>query len=215
MGKYSLNTFKFSSQPRYEIISLSLHEACPGHHLQGSYLLEKPGVERFRKAIEDRNYCQSPSRFPFYTAYVEGWALYCETLGTELGLYKDPLDRFGHLSEEIFRACRLVVDTGLHALGWTQEEAVQYMLDHSAASEQNVRDEVTRYITWPGQATAYKIGQLKIEELRERATEALAENFDIKDFHDVVLRSVGSLDMLEEQVNLYIASYTKSGLFVI
>jgi len=211
-GRLYVNTNQYSSQPRYEMVSLSLHETNPGHHLQSSYSIEQSDWPMFRKVMEDRIYSQAPSRFPINTAYVEGWALYSEGLGYDIDLYGDPLDRFGHLSEEIFRACRLVVDTGMHALGWTQEEAVQYMLEHTAASEQNVRNEVTRYITWPGQATAYKIGQLKIEELRERATEALAENFDIKDFHDVVLRSVGPLDMLEEQVNLYIASYTKSGL---
>jgi len=205
-GKYSLNTFKFDSQPRYEMISLSLHEACPGHHLQGSYLLEKPGVARFRKAIEDRNYCQSPSRFPFYTAYVEGWALYCETLGTELGLYKDPLDRFGHLSEEIFRACRLVVDTGLHALGWTMEEAVDYMLEHSAASRENVEGEVRRYVTWPGQAVGYKVGQIKILELRRRAERELGQRFDIRTFHDIVLDCAGPLDILETKIDQYIQS---------
>jgi len=203
-GKYSLNTFKFDSQPRYEMISLSLHEACPGHHLQGSYLLEKPGVAGFRKAMEDRNYFQSPSRFPFYTAYVEGWALYCETLGTELGLYEDPLDRFGHLSEDIFRACRLVVDTGMHALGWTMEQAVQYMLDHSAASRENIEGEVRRYVTWPGQAVGYKVGQIKILELRRRAKREIGEKFDIRTFHNIVLDCAGPLDILESKIEQYI-----------
>ena len=202
-GKYSLNTFKFSSQPRYEMISLSLHEACPGHHLQGSYLLEKPGVARFRKAMEDRNYFQSPSRFPFYTAYGEGWALYCETLGTELGLYEDPLDRFGHLSEDIFRACRLVVDTGMHALGWSMEQAVDYMLEHSAASRENVEGEVRRYVTWPGQAVGYKVGQIKILQLREMAEKEMGDRFNIKTFHDIVLDCAGPLDILETKIREY------------
>merc|ERR1711874_532675 len=139
------------------------------------------------------------------TAYVEGWALYCETLGLEMGLYSDPLYRFGHLSEEIFRAGRLVVDTGMHALGWSQDEALQFMLDHTAASETSLRNEITRYITIPGQATAYKVGQLKIKELRKRATSALGEKFNLKDFHDVVLRAKGPLSLLEEQVDLYIS----------
>merc|ERR1712059_53049 len=129
-----------------------------------------------------------------------------ESLGYDMGLYDDPLDRYGHLSEEIFRAGRLVVDTGMHALGWTQEEAVQYMLAHTAGSEESLRNEITRYITWPGQATAYKVGQLKIQELRDRATEALGEKFTLKDFHEIVLQSVGPLYILEEQVDLYIAS---------
>merc|ERR1719187_1914518 len=142
-----------------------MHEANPGHHLQSSFQLEAESFPTFRKVMEDRIYSQAPSRFPINTAYVEGWALYSEKLGFDLGLYTDPLDRFGHLSEEIFRACRLVVDTGMHALNLSQEAAVQYMLDHTAASEESLRNEITRYITWPGQATAYKIGQLKLQEL--------------------------------------------------
>ena len=135
----------------------------------------------FRKVMEDRIYSQVPSRFPINTAYVEGWALYSETLGFDMNLYDDPLDRFGHYSEEIFRACRLVVDTGMHALNWTQEEAVQFMLSHTAASEQSLRNEITRYITWPGQATAYKIGQMKIQELRRKAEEEIPLNFNLKE----------------------------------
>ena len=154
--------------------------------------------------MEDRNYFQSPSRFPFYTAYVEGWALYCETLGTELGLYTDPLDRFGHLSEDIFRACRLVVDTGMHAMGWSMERAVDYMMEHSAASRDNVEGEVQRYVTWPGQAVGYKVGQIKILQLRQRAKDRLGDKFDIKRFHDVVLDCAGPLDILEAKVNEYI-----------
>ena len=144
------------------------------------------------------------ARFPFYTAYVEGWALYCETLGTELGLYSDPLDRFGHLSEDIFRACRLVVDTGMHALGWTMEQAVDYMLDHSAASRENIEGEVRRYVTWPGQAVGYKVGQIKILELRSRAKTELGDKFDIRTFHDIVLDCAGPLDILENKINQYI-----------
>lgn len=201
---YSLNAVKYDSQPKYEMISLSLHEACPGHHLQGSYLLEKSGVPEFRKVMEDRNYFQSPSRFPFYTAFVEGWALYCETLGTELGLYDNPLDRFGHLSEDIFRACRLVVDTGMHALGWTIDMAVDYMMEHSAASRDNIVGEVNRYVTWPGQAVGYKVGQMKILELREMAKKELEDKFDIKKFHDAVLESAGPVNILEKNVMAYI-----------
>lgn len=206
-GKLFVNTFKFDSQPRYEMVSLSLHESNPGHHLQGSYMLEHSGIPMFRKVMEDRVYSQAPSRFPINTAYVEGWGLYSETLGFDLGLYNDPMDRYGHLSEEIFRACRLVVDTGMHALGWSIDQAVQYMIDHSAASKENIVGEVNRYVTWPGQAVGYKVGQLKIIELRRKAEEALMEKFDLKTFHDIVLRAAGPLNILEQQVNLWIASH--------
>lgn len=203
-GRLFVNTNKYASQPRYEMISLSLHETNPGHHLQGSYMVENKGLPNFRKVMEDRIYSQTPSRFPINTAYTEGWGLYSESLGFDLNLYTDPLDRYGHLSEEIFRACRLVVDTGMHALGWTREEAVQYMLAHTAASPENIRGEVDRYVTWPGQATGYKIGQLKIRELRTKAETTLGAKFNIKDFHEVVLESAGPLYILEEQVNKYI-----------
>merc|ERR1719260_407169 len=136
------------------MISLTLHESNPGHHLQSSYTLEREDWPMFRKVMEDRIYSQAPSRFPMNTAYIEGWGLYSETLGFDMGLYDEPLDRFGHLSEEIFRAGRLVVDTGMHALGWSQEEALQFMLVHTAASEGSLKNEITRYISWPGQATA-------------------------------------------------------------
>jgi len=205
-GVLYVNTNKFDSQPRYEMVSLSLHETNPGHHLQGSYSLAQGDWPIFRKAMEDRIYSQAPSRFPINTGYVEGWGLYSETLGFDMGLYDDPLDRFGHYSEEIFRACRLVVDTGMHAKNWTQEEAVQFMMEHTAASEESLRNEITRYITWPGQATAYKIGQMKIKELRLKAEEQLGDAFDIRDYHEVVLKSVGPLYILEEQVDNYIKS---------
>lgn len=203
-GKLFVNTNKYDSQPRYEMISLSLHETNPGHHLQGSYNLEKDGLPLFRQIMEDRVYSQTPSRFPINTAYIEGWGLYSETLGFDLGLYTDPLDRYGHLSAEIFRACRLVVDPGMHALGWSREKAVEYMMTHSAASEENVKSEVDRYVTWPGQATGYKIGQMKIRELRTKAEKELGERFNIKDFHKVVLDAAGPLNILEQQVQLYI-----------
>eukprot|EP00092_Neocalanus_flemingeri_P033659 GFUD01036590.1.p1 GENE.GFUD01036590.1~~GFUD01036590.1.p1 ORF type:complete len:569 (-),score=216.01 GFUD01036590.1:72-1778(-) len=205
-GKLFVNTFKYASQPRYEMVSLALHETNPGHHLQGSYMLEKEGMPQFRKVMEDRVYSQAPSRFPINTAYVEGWGLYSETLGHDLGLYDDPMDKYGHLSEEIFRACRLVVDTGMHALGWSMEQAVEYMMEHSAASKENIVGEVNRYVTWPGQAVGYKIGQMKIIELRRRAEQALGDKFDIKQFHEVVLRAAGPLNILERQVDQFIKS---------
>ena len=203
-GKLFVNTFKFASQPRYEMVSLALHETNPGHHLQGSYMLEKEGMPQFRKVMEDRVYSQAPSRFPINTAYVEGWGLYSETLGHDLGLYDDPMDKYGHLSEEIFRACRLVVDTGMHAMGWTMEQAVQYMMDLSAASKENIVGEVNRYVTWPGKAVGCKIGQTKIIELRRRVEKAMGDKFDIKQFHEVVLRAAGPLNILERQVDQWI-----------
>ena len=191
-SKLFVNTHKFDSQPRYEMVSLSLHEALPGHHLQGDYI-QRDDWPEFRKVMEDRAYSQAPTRFPTNTAYVEGWGLYSETLGHDLGLYSDPMDRYGHLSEEIFRACRLVVDTGMHALGWSRDQAVQYMLDHTAASKENIVGEVDRYVTWPGQAVGYKIGQMKILELRRRTEQALGERFDIKEFHEVKMASLSCI----------------------
>merc|ERR1719495_1763507 len=203
-GRLYVNTNQYSSQPRYEMVSLSLHESNPGHHLQGSYMLEHSGIPKFRKVMEDRIYSQAPSRFPINTAYVEGWGLYSETLGFDLGLYNDPLDRYGHLSAEIFRACRLVVDTGMHALGWSREKAADYMATHSAASLENVKGEVDRYVTWPGQAVGYKIGQIKIRELRTKAEAELGDKFNIKDFHQVVLEAAGPLNILEQQIQQFI-----------
>jgi len=204
-SKLFANTAMATSQPTYEMVSLSLHEANPGHHLQGCYIQQDTWPD-FRKVMEDRIYSQVPSRFPINTAYCEGWALYCETLGHDLKLYDNPIDRYGHLSEEIFRACRLVVDPGMHALGWSREQAVAYMLEHTAASRGNIEGEVDRYITWPGQATGYKVGQMKILELRRRAEEALGVKFDIKEFHEVLLRAAGPLDILEKKVDDFIAT---------
>ncbi|CAB4063337.1 GUF1 [Lepeophtheirus salmonis] len=205
-GRFYVNTHNYKSQPIYESISLSLHEGNPGHHLQSSYLLEQPDLPQFRSAMEDRIYTQAPSRFPIDTAYVEGWALYCEELGFDLDLYDNPYERYGHLSEAAFRACRLVVDTGMHALGWSQENAIQYMHDHTAASLENIESEIKRYITWPGQATGYKIGQLKIRALREIAEAALKEKFDIRDFHEIVLMSAGPLDIVEAERRCFLDS---------
>ncbi|CAG0913987.1 unnamed protein product [Notodromas monacha] len=205
-GVFFVNTNNFSHQPTYEMISLALHEANPGHHLQACFLLSKPTMPAFRQYVEDRKYCDPPSRFPFHTAYIEGWGLYSETLGHDFNLYNDPMDEFGHLSEDVFRACRLVVDTGLHAFGWSKEKAVQFMLDHTAASQDNVEKEIRRYITWPGQACAYKIGQLKLLELRRKASDALGSAFDLREFHDVVLNYFGPLELVEEGVDGYVKS---------
>lgn len=205
-GIFYVNTYFYDKQPTYEIMTLSLHEGNPGHHLQGSHSLESSSMPFFRRVMEDRNYYQAPSRFPMNTGFLEGWGLYSESLGFDLGLFGDPYDRYGHYSFEIFRACRLVVDTGIHALGWTRQEAVDFMMQHSALSLKNIENEVDRYITQPGQAVAYKVGQLTISNLRARAAAELGEAFDVRKFHDLVLDSAGPLVLLEEEVNAWIAA---------
>ncbi|XP_063841257.1 uncharacterized protein LOC135089534 isoform X5 [Scylla paramamosain] len=199
---------KTELRPKYDLLTLSLHEGNPGHHLHSAYLLESPNMPLFRKIFEDRNYQQAPSRFPFYTAFMEGWALYAESLGFDMNLFEDPFDRYGHFSNEMYRACRLVVDTGLHCFGWTREEAVTYMTYHTALALENIENEVNRYIALPGQALAYKIGQLKIKQLRQKATSSLGKNFSLKEFHDVVLTNSGPLDLLDDEVNAWIEAYT-------
>lgn len=191
-GYYYINTYDLKSRPLYEMEALSLHEAVPGHHLQLALQQELTGLPPFR-------------RFTDFTAYIEGWALYAERLGLEVGFYQDPYSDFGRLTFEMWRACRLVVDTGLHYLGWTRQQAIDFMTAHTALAEHNIRAEVDRYIAWPGQALGYKIGELKIRELRRQAETALGDRFDLREFHDVVLRS-GSvpLPLLETQVREYI-----------
>ncbi|MEX2463723.1 MAG: DUF885 domain-containing protein, partial [Balneolaceae bacterium] len=191
-GFYAVNTYNLSSRPLYEVVALSLHEAVPGHHLQIALQQELEGLPKFRT-------------MGGFTAYVEGWALYSERLGLEVGMYDDPFSDFGRLSYEMWRALRLVVDTGIHAKGWTKEEAIEFMASNSALSLHNIEAEVNRYIFWPGQALAYKMGEIKIRELRERAEETLGNKFDLREFHDVVLLS-GSvpLSVLEMNVDDYV-----------
>lgn len=187
-GWINLNTYQPEKQVRYDKESLTLHEAVPGHILQGAIAQSITGVPEFR-------------RFYFNSAFGEGWALYAESLGSELGLYRDPYTRFGRLASEHFRAVRLVVDTGLHALGWSREQAIAYFTQH--APEESTA-EIDRYIAWPGQALAYKIGELKIQELRRQAEKALGPKFDIRAFHDAVLRNGAlPLDLLDAQVGTY------------
>jgi uncharacterized protein (DUF885 family) len=193
-GVFYVNTYNLKAQPKFGMETLSLHEAAPGHHFQVSIQQELAGVPRFRRFGGD------------YTAYVEGWALYAESLGKELGLFTDPYQWFGRLNDEQLRAMRLVVDTGLHAQGWTREQAIRFMLDNSTMAESDVVSEVERYIAWPGQALGYKVGDLRIQGLRHRAAQALGPKFDLRDFHREVL-SDGAvpLDVLEAKVDRWIA----------
>jgi uncharacterized protein (DUF885 family) len=173
-GWFYANTYALDQRPTYEMTSLAMHEAVPGHHLQIAIAQELEHVPEFRKDAR-------------FTAFVEGWALYSESLGVEMGLYANPYDDFGRLLYEMWRACRLVVDPGMHAMGWSRDKAVQFMMDNTALSELNINNEIDRYINWPGQATAYKIGELRIRALRESAESRLGERFDIRGFHDTVL----------------------------
>ena len=192
-GFYYVNTYDLKSRPLYEIEALSLHEAVPGHHLQIA-LQQELDIPAFR-------------RFLGFTEFVEGWALYSERLGLEVGFYQDPYSNFGRLSYEMWRACRLVVDTGMHALGWSRQQAVDFMAENTSSTLLNIANEVDRYIAWPGQALAYKIGELKIRELRARAEERLGTRFDLRRFHDLVLGSGAvPLDELERMVNEWIGA---------
>ncbi len=192
-GYFVANTSKLEARPKWEMEALALHEAVPGHHLQIALAQE---MDEKHELLRERS----------YTAYIEGWGLYAESLGAEMGFYKDPYSDFGRLTYEMWRAVRLVVDTGLHARGWTREQAVAYFREHTAKSDHDIGVEVDRYLVWPGQALAYKIGQLKILELRRRAEKALGQNFDIRAFHDAVLAEGAlPLDVLEERVDAWIA----------
>lgn len=195
-GYFYANTYALDQRPKYEMVALAMHEAVPGHHFQVAISQELTNVPELRKNS-------------WFTAFGEGWALYSERLGLEHGLYDDPYDNFGRLLYEMWRACRLVVDPGMHALGWSRDKAVRFLLDNTALSEVNIDAEVDRYIAWPGQATGYKIGELKIRELRARAEEKLGERFDLREFHDVVL-GAGSipLTVLERRIDAWVSSLT-------
>jgi len=192
-GRYYINTSAPETRPRYEAEVLAYHESVPGHHLQIAIAQELDDLPAFRKHLG-------------VTAYTEGWGLYTERLSDEMGLYSDDLDRIGVLSYDAWRACRLVVDTGMHAMGWTRKQAIDFMLANTALAENNIVNEVDRYIAWPGQALAYKIGQLEIRQLRAEAERRLGSRFDLRGFHDAVLENGAvSLETLRTAIDGYIA----------
>ena len=192
-GYYYVNLYRPEVRPKYEMEVLSIHEAVPGHHLQIALQMELEEMPNFR-------------RFSGFTAFTEGWGLYSESLGHEMGFYKDPYSRFGALTYDMWRAVRLVVDTGMHYKGWTRQQAIDFFKDNAAKTEQDIVNEIDRYIAWPGQALAYKIGQLKMLELRRNAESALGEDFDVRAFHDALLGG-GALPMevLETRMNRWLA----------
>ena len=191
-GYYYVNLYRPEVRPKYEMEVLSVHEAVPGHHLQIALAMELEGLPNFRK-------------YSGYTAFVEGWGLYSESLGYDIGLYEDPYSKFGALTYDMWRAIRLVVDTGMHYKGWSRQEAIDFFIDNAAKTEQDIVNEVDRYLIMPGQALAYKIGQLKLLELKQRTKNQLEDEFDIKEFHHVVL-SQGALPLavLEERIDEYL-----------
>jgi uncharacterized protein (DUF885 family) len=195
-GTYYVNTSKLDQRPFWEIPALSAHEAVPGHHHQIALQQEMP-LSEFRK------------NGAFFTAFVEGWGLYAESLGTEMGIYDTPAKKMGQLSYEAWRACRLVVDTGIHAKNWSKQQAIDFMKANTALTDANIEAEVNRYISWPGQALAYKLGELKIKELRALATRQLGPKFDLAAFHDAVLgQGAVPLDVLDAQIRDWIAKQT-------
>jgi uncharacterized protein (DUF885 family) len=192
-GVFYVNTYNLRAQPRFGMETLSLHEASPGHHFQVSIAQELTGLPRFRRFAGS------------YVAYSEGWALYAESIGRELGLFTDPYQWYGRLSDEMLRAMRLVVDTGLHAKGWTRGQAVAFMRENSSMADSDIAAEVDRYIVWPGQALGYKIGQLRITEMRARAERRLGNRFDVKAFHAELLGDGAlPLDVLGQKVDRWV-----------
>lgn len=197
-GYFYCNTYDLKSRPKWEMEALTVHEAAPGHHIQISLAQEMEGLPEFRKH-------SGP------TAFVEGWGLYSESLGEEIGLYQDPYSKFGQLTYEMWRAVRLVVDTGMHSLGWSREQAIEFFKKNSGRAEHDIVVEVDRYIVWPGQALAYKIGQLKMKELRAYATKELGDKFDVREFHDRLLENGAvPMDVLESQIKGWVEKKKRS-----
>ncbi|MCZ6899204.1 MAG: DUF885 domain-containing protein, partial [Bacteroidetes bacterium] len=192
-GYYWVNTYKLENRPLYVLESLTLHEAVPGHHLQGSLARELEDLPDFRSRM-------------YISAFGEGWGLYSEWLGLEAGFYQDPYSNFGRLTYEMWRACRLVVDTGIHAKGWTRDQVINYLAKNTALSIHEITTETDRYIAWPGQALSYKIGEMTIKRLRKKAEKELGKNFDVREFHDKVLENGAvTLPILEQIIDDYIA----------
>ena len=196
-GYFYVNLYRPEVRPKFEMEVLTVHEAVPGHHLQIALSQEIEDIPMFRKMGN-------------ITAFVEGWALYSEQLGYQLGLYKDPYSRYGQLTYDMWRAVRLVVDTGIHYFGWSRQEAIDYFMANAGKTETDIINEIDRYIGWPGQALAYKVGQMKILELRDRARKAQGENFEIRAFHDELLGAGAiPLDALEKRMDAWIARSIK------
>ncbi|MGZ5494592.1 MAG: DUF885 domain-containing protein, partial [Thermoanaerobaculia bacterium] len=196
-GWFNANTVGYKVRPKYGMAAIAAHETVPGHHMQWARAAELKGLPSFRRAAS-------------FTAFNEGWALYAEVLGDEIGLYDDPYTRFGYLQNQMWRAVRLVVDTGLHSEGWTRQRAIDYFTENAALSPERVANEVDRYLSLPGQALSYMIGQLKIQELRKRAGQALGPRFDVRRFHNMMLDSGQlPLDVLEREVDEWVAASRK------